>query len=93
MSLALPLARPALATLSILTFLATWNDFLWPLIVINSDGMMTLPLMLNQFRGVHTTQWTTLMPAAVMVLLPVIVIFCLNQRFITRGFVLSGIKG
>jgi multiple sugar transport system permease protein len=90
---ALPLARPALATLTILTFLATWNDFLWPLIVINSPEKMTLPLMLNMFRGLYSTQWTTLMPAAVTVLAPVVIVYLLNQRFITRGFVMSGIKG
>jgi len=90
---ALPLARPALATLTILTFLASWNDFLWPLIVINSPEKMTLPLMLNLFRGLYTTQWTTLMPAAVVVLLPVVVVYLLNQRFITRGIALTGIKG
>jgi len=90
---ALPLARPALATLTILTFLATWNDFLWPLIVINSPAKMTLPLMLNMFRGLYTTEWATLMPAAVMVLVPVVIVYLANQRFITRGFVMSGIKG
>jgi len=90
---ALPLARPALATLTILTFLASWNDFLWPLIVINSPEHMTLPLMLNLFRGLYATQWTTLLPAAVIVILPVVLVYLLNQRFITRGFVLSGIKG
>ena len=90
---ALPLARPALATLTILTFLASWNDFMWPLIVINSPSKMTLPLMLNLFRGLYSTQWTTLMPAAVMVLAPVVIVYLINQRFITRGFVMSGLKG
>lgn len=90
---ALPLARPALATLATLTFLNTWNDFLWPLIVIHSPEKMTLPLMLNLFRGLYSTEWTTLLPATVVVLVPVVLVYLLNQRFITRGFVMSGLKG
>lgn len=89
----LPLAQPALATLGVLAFLATWNDFLWPLIVISSDGKMTLPLMLNNFMGQYGTDWTRLLPATVVSLLPVVVVYLLGQRFITRGFVMSGIKG
>lgn len=89
----LPLARPALATLSVLAFLATWNDFLWPLIVISSREHMTLPLMLNHFMGQYGTDWTRLLPATVVALVPVIVVYLIGQRYITRGFVMSGIKG
>jgi multiple sugar transport system permease protein len=89
----LPLARPAVATLAVLAFLATWNDFLWPLIVISSPGKMTLPLMLNHFVGQYGTNWTRLLPATVVALLPVIAVYIIGQRYITRGFVLSGIKG
>lgn len=89
----LPLARPALATLGVLAFLATWNDFLWPLIVISSREHMTLPLMLNHFMGQYGTDWTRLLPATVVALLPVVVVYLIGQRYITRGFVMSGIKG
>ncbi len=89
----LPLAKPALATLAVLSFLATWNDFLWPLIVISSPEKMTLPLMLNHFMGQYSTDWTRLLPATVVALLPVVIVYLIGQRFITRGFVMSGIKG
>lgn len=89
----LPLARPALATLAVLAFLATWNDFMWPLIVISSPEKMTLPVMLNHFMGQYGTQWTRLLPATVVALVPVIVVYFVGQRYITRGFVMSGIKG
>jgi multiple sugar transport system permease protein len=89
----LPLARPALATLGVLAFLATWNDFLWPLIVISTDGKMTLPLMLNHFMGQYGTDWTRLLPATVVALVPVVIVYLVGQRFITRGFVMSGLKG
>lgn len=89
----LPLARPALATLGVLAFLATWNDFLWPLIVISSREHMTLPIMLNHFMGQYGTDWTRLLPATVVALVPVVVVYLIGQRHITRGFVMSGIKG
>jgi multiple sugar transport system permease protein len=89
----LPLARPALATLGVLAFLATWNDFLWPLIVISTDGKMTLPLMLNHLMGQYGTDWTRLLPATVVALVPVVIVYLVGQRFITRGFVMSGLKG
>jgi multiple sugar transport system permease protein len=89
----LPLARPALATLGVLSFLATWNEFMWPLIVLSSPEKMTLPLMLNHFLGQYGTDWTRLLPATVIALVPVVVVYAFAQRFITKGFVMSGIKG
>jgi multiple sugar transport system permease protein len=89
----LPLAKPAIATLSIFTFLGVWNDFLWPLVVINSPEKMTLPLMLNSLRGLHSTDWTILMPASVIVVVPVILVYIFNQKFITEGISLTGLKG
>ncbi len=89
----LPLAKPAIATLSIFTFLSVWNDFLWPLVVINSPEKMTLPLMLNSLRGLHSTDWTILMPASVIVVVPVILVYIFNQKFITEGISLTGLKG
>ncbi len=89
----LPLAKPAIATLSIFTFLGVWNDFLWPLVVINSPEKMTLPLMLNSLRGLHSTDWTILMPASVIVVIPVILVYIFNQKFITEGISLTGLKG
>lgn len=89
----LPLSRPAIATLSIFTFLGVWNDFLWPLVVINSPEKMTLPLVLNNLRGLYSTDWTILMPASVIVVTPVILLFLFNQKFITEGISITGLKG
>lgn len=92
-SIILPLSRPAIATLAIFTFLGAWNDFLWPLVVINSPEKMTLPLVLNNLRGLYSTDWTVLMPASVIVVTPVILLFLFNQRYITEGIALTGLKG
>ena len=90
---AMDLVRDDESRVGMIVFMDIWNDFMWPLIVINSPAKMTLPLMLNLFRGLYSTSWTTLMPAAVMVLAPVVIVYLVNQRFITRGFVMSGLKG
>jgi multiple sugar transport system permease protein len=88
----LPLMGPPLATLAILTFLSIWNDFLWPLIVIQDPDNMTLQLGLSSFQGAHQTQWSLLMAATLMSQLPVIVMFLLGQRFFVRSIASSGIK-
>ncbi|OIO74514.1 MAG: sugar ABC transporter permease [Elusimicrobia bacterium CG1_02_37_114] len=89
----LPLAKPALATLATFVFLGSWNEFMWPLIVTNSMEMKTLPVGLASFQGLYTTDWTLLMAASMIVLAPVIVIYIFNQRFFTKGIVMTGMKG
>ena len=89
----LPLAKPALATLATFTFLGSWNEFMWPLIVTNSMEMKTLPVGLASFQGLYTTDWTLLMAASMIVLAPVIVVYIFNQRFFTKGIVMTGMKG
>jgi len=92
--LILPLSKPALATLTTFTFLGTWNEFLWPLLVVNSETMKTVPLGLRTFEGMYAaTQWSKLMAASLLFILPVVVVFLVNQRFFIRGIVLSGMKG
>ena len=81
----LPLSAPALATLAALTFLDSWNNFLWPLIAINSTSQMTLPLGLATFQGAHATEWTLLMAGNVMSLVPMLVIFFAAQRYFVRS--------
>ena len=92
-SVIMPLSKPALATLSMFTFLGAWNNLIWPLIVITSEKMRTLPLGLQVFQGIYETAWHLLMAASVIVLLPVLIFYLFNQRFFTRGIVLSGLKG
>lgn len=89
----LPLSLPALSTLAALTFLDSWNNFLWPLIVINSQSNMTLPLGLTFFQSAHATQWTLLMAGNVMSLLPMLVIFFAAQRYFVRSVASTGLKG
>ncbi len=89
----LPLATPALATLAALTFLDSWNNFLWPLIAITSTNEMTLPLGLATFQGAHATEWTLLMAANVMSLVPMLAVFFLAQRYFIRSVASTGLAG
>ena len=89
----LPLATPALATLAALTFLDSWNSFLWPLIAITSTDQMTLPLGLATFQGAHSTEWTLLMAGNVMSLAPMLMIFFVAQRYFVRSIAATGLAG
>jgi multiple sugar transport system permease protein len=91
----LPLAKPALATLGILTFMNIWNDFLWPLIIISSIPNKTLPLGLLMFMEQSTlkTPWHLMMAAATFSIVPILVVFTLGQKYYVQGIVTSGLKG
>jgi multiple sugar transport system permease protein len=89
----LPLSGPALATLAVITFMWTWNDFFWPLITIFSEEHMTLQLGLATFQGAHQTNTNLLMAANVMSLIPVLVLFFVAQRYFIRGIATTGLKG
>ncbi len=89
----LPLSGPVLATVAMITFLYTWNDFLWPLITIYSPNNMTLQLGLTTFEGTHQTATNLLMAANLMSLLPVLLLFFLAQRYFIRGIASTGLKG
>jgi multiple sugar transport system permease protein len=89
----LPLSLPALATLAALTFLDSWNNFLWPLIVVTSTNQMTLPLGLATFQGAHSTEWTLLMAGNVMSLIPMLLIFFTAQRYFIRSVAATGLAG
>lgn len=88
----LPISKPALATLAIFSFMATWNDFLAPLIYISSDELKTLTLGLATFQGIYTTQWNFMMAGALIISLPVIFLFIFAQRFFIEGIAMSGMK-
>jgi ABC-type glycerol-3-phosphate transport system permease component len=92
-NIVLPLAKPALATVAILTFMMTWNDFFGPLIYLSDKLKGTLALGLAMFVGQHQTEWGMLMAASVLMMLPIIVIFFFFQKYFIKGFVMSGIKG
>jgi multiple sugar transport system permease protein len=89
----LPLSGPALATLAVVTFLWTWNDFLWPLITLYTPTHYTLQVGLTTFQGAHQTNTHLLMAANVMSMLPVLLLFFLAQRYFIRGIATTGLKG
>ena len=90
----IPLSRAGLMTLAILIFVDNWDQFLWPLIVLNSDTWKTLPLGLAQFLSEYGSAWNLLMAAAVLATLPVLLVFVLMQRGFMQGFSgLAGLKG
>jgi ABC-type glycerol-3-phosphate transport system permease component len=89
----LPLAKPALATVSIFTFMGVWNDFMGPLIYLNKPATYTLALGLNFFKGQHTSDWNMLMAASLVMMLPLVILFFLAQKAFIEGITLTGLKG
>lgn len=90
----LPLSKPALAALGILTFLGSWNNLLWPLIVIQSEGLKTLPLGLAKImQSEYGVRYNVLMSGAAIASAPMIIAFLIFQRRITKGITLGGLKG
>jgi multiple sugar transport system permease protein len=92
-TIVVPLARPALGTVAVLTFLVTWNDLAWPLIVINSDHNYTLQLGLTTFQGQHRTEWAAVMAGNMITVLPVVVAFFAAQRTFIQSLTSSAVKG
>lgn len=92
-SIVLPVIRPILATLAIWTFLASWNDFLWPLVVLSDDARYTLPVALANLSGEHVQDVELMMAGAVITVLPVIVVFLLLQRAYVQGVMQGSVKG
>lgn len=89
----LPLSKPALATLGIFTFMFSWNSFLWPLIVTNSDEMYVIQLGLSVFRDAYGgVQWALLMAATSMATIPVLIVFFFGQKQFIQGITLTGLK-
>ena len=89
----MPLSGPVLATLAIFNFQASWNDFLWPLIITSKETMRTIPIGLASFQGQYQTEWHLLMAGAVIALLPVLVIYVIGQNWFVQGITLSGLGG
>jgi multiple sugar transport system permease protein len=89
----MPLAKPVLASVGLFTFLNTWNDFLGPLVYLNSQENYTLSLGLAQFRGQFTSLWGPMMAVTTVITVPVIIAFFFTQRMFIQGITLTGIKG
>ena len=88
----LPLVRPALATLAVFAFMSSWNSFLWPLVVIRSPELMTLPLGLATLQGQFTTEWDVVMAGSVVSIVPIALVYLAAQRHIITGMAHTGLK-
>ncbi|HEY8457166.1 MAG TPA: carbohydrate ABC transporter permease [Actinopolymorphaceae bacterium] len=89
----LPLSKPALATLALLSFLANWNDFLWPIYVLFSPEKRTLPPGLATLQGTYLTDYPVLMAGAMIAAVPVLILFLVTQKYIIEGVARTGLKG
>lgn len=91
-SIVLPLLRPVIATLAVLSFLGAWNDFMWPLIVLTDREMQTLPVMLASLSREHVQDVELMMAGAVVTVLPVLALFLVLQRHYLQGLTMGGVK-
>lgn len=88
-----PLAKPAMATLAIFTFVNVWNDFMGPMIYFNSERNKTIPLGIRMFTGQYSTEYQLIMAASVVSLIPVVILYLFCQRYFVQGIATSGLKG
>jgi multiple sugar transport system permease protein len=88
----LPQLKPALATLGILNFMASWNSYLWPMIVLQRVEVRTLPVILTWYNSTHTGQVALVMAATVLIMVPILLVFVNFQRWIVRGFTMTGFR-
>lgn len=89
----LPLSKPALATLGVFAFMSSWNAFLWPLFVVRDEQLMTLPVGLATLHGRWLTEWNLVMAGTVITIIPMLLVYLFAQKYLVRGFVMSGLKG
>jgi len=88
----MPNIRPAMATFGIFAFMSSWNAFLWPLVILRSDELKTLPLALASLQGQFTTQWDVMMAGSVVSIIPMLALYIFAQKYIIQGVAGSGIK-
>lgn len=91
-SIMLPLSKPALATLGVMTLVSQWNSFIWPLVVIQSPALKVLSVGLSDFRILFSVQWSSLMAAVMIAILPMLIILILAQKMFIRGIQFSGVS-
>jgi multiple sugar transport system permease protein len=92
-SVVVPLCKPILITLAIFTFMASWNDFMWPLIVLNDNDLYTLPVALANMMGEYVQETELMMAGAVLTVLPIMLVFIALQRYYIEGIMLGSVKG
>lgn len=88
----IPLSMPIIATLGIITFMNAWNDYFWPLVILNDKAKMTLPLALNSLNGQYASEYNTLMAGSLISMTPIILLYLFAQKFFKSGLQLGGIK-
>lgn len=94
LSVALPMAQPAIVTMALLSLVAKWNDFLWPLIVTNTTAMRTLPIGIYWLRNSEgLTNWGVVMAGSLFLIIPVMIVFLFVQRYIVEGIAAGAVKG
>ncbi|MFC4600693.1 carbohydrate ABC transporter permease [Cohnella hongkongensis] len=91
-SLVIPQIKPALSALAIFSFMAAWNNYLWPLIILNEESKMTVPLALVFFNGQNVVNYNVVMSAAVLIMIPVVIIFLIFQKQFIKGLTMTGFK-
>ena len=89
----MPLSKPVMMTLAIFSFQWRWNDYMWPLLVLNDPKQYTLQVALRALVGAEQTDWTVLLPASVISMIPLVLIFIVFQRYITNANISAGFKG
>lgn len=87
-----PNIRPAMATLTVFAFMSSWNSFLWPLIILRSSQLQTLPVALQALQGQYTTQWDVVMAGSVVSILPMLALYLFAQKYVVQGVASSGLK-
>lgn len=92
LSIYFPLIRPAVSAYAILTFMGSWNNYLYPLLFLSSPKKFTVPIVLASFQGQYTTNWPVLMAACVLAVIPLLIVYIFGQRYIIEGIALSGMK-
>lgn len=93
MKIIVPISKPALAVVAIFTFMASWNDFMGPLLYLNDQDKFTLSLGLKMFLSMFRAEWNTLMAASTLAVMPLIILFFMAQRYFIEGLTMGGIKG
>ena len=91
--IALPLCAPTLATLAVTTFMESWNDYLWPLLMLTDRNKMTLPIALSTLNGQYNTEYNVLMAGSLISMIPIIIIYLCAQKQFKNGLMAGGIKG
>ena len=92
-AIVMPLARPILVTLAIFTFMSTWNDFMWPLIILTDSRKYTLPVSIANLVGEHVQDIELMMASSVLTVIPVLVLFIVLQRYYIEGLMVGSVKG